>query len=316
MQAFLAYVVEEALAGRGDLIRAKTIVEDVYGRSPGEGRDPMAVVCVDAGRLRRRLSGYYAGSGSEAALRIHIDAGGYAPVSSSTLGPFRTRGLSLRPTSTRSCVAFWSCRAGQQRWSQSDGSLSVPPPPKFHTPYGRGTSGGRCARSSLQHVTAKLQTANLVEQSRAPTLSPEDVWPRNLDALLSLFSGEFERAIQSTDAVGLQAVHGNSFPHRNVIAFAKFHLGYYAQAIKWYNAAAREGDPISAISLAYLATAQQRVGETEAAAEATDLMDKSWPDFPSDALFQSLFRDPDHAMHITSALEEAAGAIQVPTWSQ
>ncbi|SDL77023.1 tetratricopeptide repeat protein [Aliiruegeria lutimaris] len=172
---------------------------------------------------------------------------------------------------------------------------------------------------SVAAVVSMVQrdyNAALAQSSRALTLSPEDVWLRNLDALIALFSGEFERAIQSADAVGRQANPGNRFPHRNVIASAKFHLGHYAEAIKWYNTAAREGDPISAISLAYLTAAQERLGETEAAAEMFALMQKAWPDFPIEALFLSLFRDPDHALEITSALEEVAGADQGPMWSQ
>ncbi|PRY24435.1 tetratricopeptide (TPR) repeat protein [Aliiruegeria haliotis] len=79
VQAFLGYVVNETLQGRGESIRGKTIVEDVYGRSPVEGRDPMAVVRVDAGRLRRRLETYYAGSGANDEVRIRLTPGSYEP---------------------------------------------------------------------------------------------------------------------------------------------------------------------------------------------------------------------------------------------
>ena len=75
LQEFLVYVVEESLAGRAARIRGKTIAEDVYGRSPVD----QSVVRVDAGRLRRRLDHYYAGSGRAAALHIEIPSGGYAP---------------------------------------------------------------------------------------------------------------------------------------------------------------------------------------------------------------------------------------------
>ncbi|MEM1429119.1 MAG: hypothetical protein AAGG09_06655 [Pseudomonadota bacterium] len=79
LQSFLSYVVDEALAGRGDAIRAKTILEDVYGRSPAQGDDPLAVVRVDAGRLRRRLAAFYDRSGAPGQVRIHIEPGGYCP---------------------------------------------------------------------------------------------------------------------------------------------------------------------------------------------------------------------------------------------
>ncbi|MGI9364767.1 MAG: tetratricopeptide repeat protein [Rhizobiaceae bacterium] len=77
LQNFLSYIIEESLAGRGDLIVGKTIAEDVYGRTPGDGSDN--IVRVDARRLRRHLADYYASQGSVDPLRIHVDSGGYAP---------------------------------------------------------------------------------------------------------------------------------------------------------------------------------------------------------------------------------------------
>jgi len=79
LSAFLTYVVEEQLAGRGDLIRAKRIAADVYGRPPEEGSEQETLVRVDAGRLRRRLDQYYATEGSDDSVRIVVKSGGYAP---------------------------------------------------------------------------------------------------------------------------------------------------------------------------------------------------------------------------------------------
>jgi len=78
LKEFLQYVVTEDLAGRGAMLRAKTIAVDVYRRQSGEA-DAENLVRVDAGRLRRRLDVYYANSGAQARVRIHIDRGGYAP---------------------------------------------------------------------------------------------------------------------------------------------------------------------------------------------------------------------------------------------
>ncbi len=77
LKAFLIYIVEQALDGRSDEIRGKTIAEDVYGRTPRGESDN--VVRVDARRLRRRLVEYYATEGRDDELRIHIDSGGYVP---------------------------------------------------------------------------------------------------------------------------------------------------------------------------------------------------------------------------------------------
>ncbi|MCV6587302.1 MAG: adenylate cyclase [Marinibacterium sp.] len=76
---FLDYVVSEALAGRSGSIRAKTIALDVYGYTPDEVAQRESVVRVDAGRLRRKLDDYYTDEGSDAAIRITLPKGGYAP---------------------------------------------------------------------------------------------------------------------------------------------------------------------------------------------------------------------------------------------
>lgn len=77
LQAFLRYVVEQSLRGRGDQIVGKIIAQDVYGRAPEDGSDN--IVRVDARRLRRALAEYYGAEGQDDPIRIHIDKGQYAP---------------------------------------------------------------------------------------------------------------------------------------------------------------------------------------------------------------------------------------------
>lgn len=76
---FLAYIVEQTLAGRGDHIKAYTIATEVFDR--GESFDSAAdpIVRVEAGRLRRALEHYYLTSGVNDPLRIEIPKGGYRP---------------------------------------------------------------------------------------------------------------------------------------------------------------------------------------------------------------------------------------------
>lgn len=80
MQSLLQYVVTEALEGRGDGIRAKTIGMDVHGYSPGEIADREGVVRVDVGRLRRRLEQFYQDNDVVAQTRILLPKGSYAPI--------------------------------------------------------------------------------------------------------------------------------------------------------------------------------------------------------------------------------------------
>lgn len=86
------YVVEEALSGRTDRIKAYAIATTVFGRD--ESFDPQldSIVRIEAGRLRRSLEHYYLTDGRGSEIRIDIPRGGYAP----TFSPRET--LSARRT--------------------------------------------------------------------------------------------------------------------------------------------------------------------------------------------------------------------------
>jgi hypothetical protein len=75
----LAYVASEALAGRGDRIKAYTIGVDVFGR--GEDFDPSndPIVRIEATRIRSALSAYYRRSGGRDRVIILIPPGSYVP---------------------------------------------------------------------------------------------------------------------------------------------------------------------------------------------------------------------------------------------
>ncbi len=80
LSAFLRFVVEEALAGRANLLKGYAVGLEVFGRD--ESFDPQTdpVVRVEAGRLRRRLREYYLTTGREDPIHIEIPRGTYAPI--------------------------------------------------------------------------------------------------------------------------------------------------------------------------------------------------------------------------------------------
>jgi tetratricopeptide (TPR) repeat protein len=79
LSLFLAYIVEKALAGEGDRIKAYSIATEALGRP--ESFDPSVdpIVRVEAGRLRKALDAYYQGEGAGDRLRIAIPRGTYVP---------------------------------------------------------------------------------------------------------------------------------------------------------------------------------------------------------------------------------------------
>jgi TolB-like protein len=76
---FLRFAVDEALSTRDGGAKERVIAIEVYGRAADydAGADP--VVRVEARRLRRKLSEYYARDGQNDPLQIRLPTGGYVP---------------------------------------------------------------------------------------------------------------------------------------------------------------------------------------------------------------------------------------------
>ncbi|MGH9353973.1 MAG: hypothetical protein ACRD2G_17730 [Terriglobia bacterium] len=76
---FLSYVVEQALQGRVESLKERTIGVELFHRPPMylTGDDP--VVRVKAGEVRRRLAQYYAEEEPAPDVRITIPVGSYVP---------------------------------------------------------------------------------------------------------------------------------------------------------------------------------------------------------------------------------------------
>ncbi len=77
---FLAFVVEAALAGNSDTIKAYTIAVEALGRSPSFDPQADPIVRVEAGRLRQALTRYYAEAGGNDPLVIDVPRGAYVPI--------------------------------------------------------------------------------------------------------------------------------------------------------------------------------------------------------------------------------------------
>ncbi|WP_049731284.1 hypothetical protein [Rhizobium ecuadorense] len=87
---FLQYIVEEALEGHGDQLKAFTIAQAVFGRDASFDAQNDPVVRIEAGRIRRALERYYLVCGSSDPIEITIPKGGYAPHFSSGEGSSNT----------------------------------------------------------------------------------------------------------------------------------------------------------------------------------------------------------------------------------
>lgn len=79
LSRFLAYIVQEFRSGRGNQLKEYSIGVEVYARS--ETYDPRidAIVRVEAGRLRAKLTRYYDQYGQQDPIVISLPKGSYVP---------------------------------------------------------------------------------------------------------------------------------------------------------------------------------------------------------------------------------------------
>ncbi|MDZ5649525.1 hypothetical protein [Nitrospirillum sp. BR 11828] len=85
--AFLHFIVEETLEGRGTSLKEAVIGNAVYGREPPYDPRIDSTVRVEARRLRRKLQDHYAGPGQSDPVVITLPTGGYVPLFALTPAP-------------------------------------------------------------------------------------------------------------------------------------------------------------------------------------------------------------------------------------
>jgi len=76
----LAYLVKNSLDGGGERICQRGIAMDVFGRDEDFDPESDAIVRAEMGRLRRKLTEYYAGDGQEDPIHIELPRGSYQPL--------------------------------------------------------------------------------------------------------------------------------------------------------------------------------------------------------------------------------------------
>ena len=77
--SLLRYIVDEALEGRGDSLKERTLGVCVFGRGHDYDTNADPVVRISAGEVRKRIAQYYQAPGHQHELRIEIPLGSYVP---------------------------------------------------------------------------------------------------------------------------------------------------------------------------------------------------------------------------------------------
>ena len=95
LSRFLRFLVERHLEGRDAEIKESLIAVEVFGRKPDYDPRLDSIVRTEAGRLRARLTEYYAAEGSRDPGLIDVPKGGYVPLFREAVA------RELRPTHSR-----------------------------------------------------------------------------------------------------------------------------------------------------------------------------------------------------------------------
>jgi hypothetical protein len=77
--SLLRHVVEQALDGRSQDLKERTLGIEVFGRSPDYDTNVDPVVRISAAEIRKRIAQYYHEPGHEDEIRIELPLGSYVP---------------------------------------------------------------------------------------------------------------------------------------------------------------------------------------------------------------------------------------------
>ncbi|WP_145975877.1 tetratricopeptide repeat protein [Ruegeria atlantica] len=139
----------------------------------------------------------------------------------------------------------------------------------------------------------------------AQSLRPNDGNVLDFRGVILLVLGRFEEAYDVSDLSHPREIGSHRFAHRNIHAVASFHIGEFREAIASLKFASDNGDPVSALSLVYLAAAYQSLGEFEEAKATLKQLKQSWPEFRPDLVLAVFYSSPDLSEEVISALTGA-----------
>ena len=136
-------------------------------------------------------------------------------------------------------------------------------------------------------------------------LDPDDIHTLNFDGIISLFCGDFDRAVDIAEPLIGTSELAERLVFRNVTATAEFHRGNYQKTIDLYTEAVNSGAPVGALTLTYLAAANAKLNRDAQAKHQIELLNEAWPHFPLEQFLLSAFVDPNIARDIIDALKIA-----------
>lgn len=141
--------------------------------------------------------------------------------------------------------------------------------------------------------------------NRAFMLDPHDGNILDFHAAVHLLTGRFEKAREIADPNRKRVSENTRVIHRNAFGVASYHLGFFEEAIRSFQIAAEAGDPISELSLTFLAVSHQGAGRTDEAEEIVEKLRRNWPNFRPEIALPKFYQHQEDADQVLNSLEAA-----------
>lgn len=167
-----------------------------------------------------------------------------------------------------------------------------------------GAAWSLSAQAWLDFAQGNHNTALRLSE-RAIRGEPNDHHLVEFDALISLFSGEFERVKTQVQRIRPQLRGQSGFVFTNALGSVYFHEGNPKASIEEFERSISEGGPTGPISMIYLIAAHFLLGETERAGQLAEAYRSSFGNRRADLLLSRLYRNPTYGEDLSRAVANA-----------
>lgn len=143
----------------------------------------------------------------------------------------------------------------------------------------------------------------------ALALDSNDLYAREFDTLIALFSGDFDRAVQMGNPETFANDITGRRSNRNAFAVAHFYLGNNEVTVDRLEEVIARGEPVSEISIFYLTAAHQKLGNHREARAFAEYYQIAWPNSRVGSVLKRVFISPEYLDEPMTLFKAAADSL-------
>ena len=268
--AFLRFIVEETLGGRGASLKGYTIGVEALGRDPRFNPQVDPIVRVEATRLRRAMGRFYAGEGAGDPVTIELPRGSYIPAFSRRRVPAAAP-EAVRPGGRRlawlAIAAILLCAGllGAILWLY-EGNSDAPDPDQTASTDARPTSSGLPRGNGMP--TINIESLRVVGAPRTGSIGAGTLAEKLRDAFarFDTINVSFGSRPADSAASGSSLLSRTAQPHVDYRLTGSIDYGETTTTILFQLIDSAEG------TIAWSRTFEQPAAETDATAAEEEIV--------------------------------------------